>query len=160
MRGSASVCERTNLGMFLVPRKTGLMCGRSAGRPHGRFTTQEGLVCGRSAVRPHAILHAHTMTSVWAFAISPARPSPLPHPSCWLPCVLQCTWQLPLVCFIRRWQLSFFTRVCHVFCRVHDNCPSVLVSRWQLSLYPKHVILPCLFVALHDNCLVLVGGNS
>ena len=81
-RGSASVRERTNLGMFLVPRRTGLVCGRSAGRPHGRFTTQEGLVCGRSAVRPHATLHAHTRASVWAFAISPTRPSPLPHPSC------------------------------------------------------------------------------
>ena len=81
-RGSASVCKRINLGMFLVPRRTGLVCGHSPGRPHGRFTTREGLVCGRSAVRPHATFHARTRASVWAFVISPTRPSPLPHPSC------------------------------------------------------------------------------
>ena len=43
---------------------------------------------------------------------------------------------------------------CHVFCRVHDNCPSMLVSRWQLSLYPNMLFCHVFFVVLHGNCIV------
>src|SRR3954462_3415170 len=53
---------------------------------------------------------------------SPTCPSHLPHiKSHQLPCVLQDTWQLPSRL------LSHTPKAisCHVFCRIHGNCPPV-----------------------------------
>ena len=100
--GSTFVCGCTNLGMFVVPRRIGLVCVHSSGCPHVHFHHTEGPVCGHLAVRPHVSFHSRTGAGVWAFISSPTRPSPLPHPKL---SVVMC------------------------FCRAHGNCPSVLVSR-------------------------------
>ena len=50
---------------------------------------------------------------------------------------------------------------CHVFCRLHGNCPVRDCKQMATLFYPEHVIVATsVFVALHGNCLVLVGGNS
>ena len=84
-------------------------------------THTQGLVCGHLPSRPHVRLLSHTQAA-----------------SCHV--FLQRTWQLPLVCFISRWQLSFLPELPCVL-QGTRQLPSVHVSRWQLSFTE----LPCVF---------------
>ena len=171
---SARILARSS--SFCVPHRTKLVCGHSFRRPYVLFSPHEGLVCGRLAIRPHTSFHARRggwCVGVYHFAHTPVS-SPTPKAgSCHV--FLQVHGNCPS--FACKQMATLFTRVVMCFCMVHGNCrsvhvsrwqlfllhgncPSVLVSTWQLSLLPEHVFLPCLFVVLHGNCLVLVGGNS
>ena len=100
------------------------------------FYHTEGPECGRLVVRPHTSFQSRTRAGVWAFAISPTHPPPLPHPSCHLPCVFAVYMETTPSMIASRWQLSLFLPEhvsCHVFCRVHANCTCKQLATLSLS---------------------------
>ena len=131
-RGFTFVCDCKNFGMFVVPRRTGLMCEHLFGRSHVRFHHTEGSMCGCLAIHSHM----GWCVGIYQFAHTPVFSFTLKDVGCHVFCRVH--GNCPSV-LISRWQLSLLSEhaSCHVFCRVHGNCPSVLVSRWQLSLYPN-----------------------
>ena len=113
-------------------------------------THAQGLVCGRLPSRPHARLLYHTQAaSCHAFCSV--------HGNC--PSVIASRWQLSFteLPYVFVWYMATALTCMYMATALtctsaddnssflHGNCPSMLVSTWQLSLLPEHVFLPCLF---------------